>query len=82
MPLGASGCHAPTNDLLRCLLDQLERLRESKEERECDAVRSPFDETFYYIDKRTLNEVEQAHEHVKDVEALLEDLRKARRKAG
>jgi hypothetical protein len=82
LPLGASDCHDPTDDLLRCLLDQLERLCESQEEREYDTVRSPFDEAFYYIDKRTLKEVEQAHERVKAVEALLEDLRKARQKTG
>jgi hypothetical protein len=37
-------------------------------------MRKPFDDAFYYVDKRTLGEVERAHERVVKLEGWLDDL--------
>jgi hypothetical protein len=59
---------------LRHLKTSLEALREVVNVENFDKMRKPFDDAFYYVDKRTLGEVERAHERVVKLEGWLDDL--------
>jgi uncharacterized protein DUF4062 len=67
-------------DDLRHLKESLERLREGAGLDAFDKMRRVFDDAFYYVDKRTLREVEQAHERVRKLEDWLNGLAAAQQK--
>ena len=67
------------NDL-RQLKASLEALRQGAGVDAFDKMRKPFDDAFYYVDKRTLNEVERAQEQVVKLEDWLDGLAAAERK--
>lgn len=67
------------NDL-RHLKESLEALRQGSGVVAFDKMRKPFDDAFYYIDKRTLSEVERAQERVVNLEDWLNGLAVAQEK--
>jgi len=59
----------------------LEQLRNGAGSADFDTMRKLFDNAFYYVDKRTLGEVERAQERVMKLEDWLDELAAAQKKA-
>lgn len=71
-------CDAFLNDL-RQLKESLDALSQGAGVADFDNIRKPFDDAFYYVDKRTLNEVEHSQERVVKLEAWLDGLAAAQK---
>jgi len=70
------GAFAGFPDDLKCLKDSLESLLQGAREEAFDKVQSRFETAFYYVDKRTLQEVEEARRRATDLNKLVRDLAK------
>jgi hypothetical protein len=73
-------CGVFVNDL-RCLKNSLEGLRHGDGAVAFDNIRKPFEDAFFYVDKRTLEEVSRAEERVIALDTWLDGLAPRRRKA-
>jgi hypothetical protein len=62
---------------LRTLQAGLTRLDKSKLEEDFDAIRTPFDDSFYNVDKRTLIEVEESRHRVQNWSKFRDELLRA-----
>jgi hypothetical protein len=62
---------------LRALRERLERLRNSKAVDDFNAILRPFDDSFYCVDKRTLDEVQDATRRIEKFKALRDELLRA-----
>lgn len=63
-------------DDLKTLKDSLQSLDQGAREEAFDKVQSRFETAFYYVDKRTLQEVEEARRRATDLNKLVRDLAK------
>jgi len=70
----AEGLREGLVDDLRAMRAGLETLRLTVAASAFDSMRKPFESAFYWVDKRTLNEVERAHERVLRIEDWLDRL--------
>ena len=80
LPTAPDGCSAFVDDLRR-LKESLEELCRGDGTVAFDKIRKPFEDGFYYVDKRTLEEVKGAQKCVDVLGKWLDDLATGRRKA-
>jgi hypothetical protein len=72
-----SYCSNGDTDYLERFRQHIQALCEGSGVEVFDRMRRPFDDAFYFVDKRTLEKVERARERVVAVESLLDVLAKA-----